>query len=115
MRLADGIERLGTETAFEVLARAEQLRAEGRDIINLGIGQPDFATPAHIGEAAIKAIREGHHGYTPAQGIAALREAVCAGPCDTSWRQSCASEYRDHPGWQTDDVLCHAPVRRIGC
>ncbi|CAN0400909.1 unnamed protein product [Discosporangium mesarthrocarpum] len=68
--------RLGTESAFEVLARAEALKAQGRDIINLGIGQPDFKTPEHIVEAAIKALRDGHHGYTPAPGIPALREAV---------------------------------------
>lgn len=74
--LAEGMGRLGTETAFEVLARAAQLEAEGRDIINLGIGQPDFKTPEHVVEAAIKALRDGHHGYTPAQGILPLREAV---------------------------------------
>ena len=70
--------RLGTETAFEVLARAKALEAEGRSIINLGIGQPDFATPPHIVDAAIKALKDGHHGYTPAQGILPLREAVSA-------------------------------------
>ncbi|HSS63919.1 MAG TPA: pyridoxal phosphate-dependent aminotransferase [Gammaproteobacteria bacterium] len=69
---------LGTETAFEVLARAEALARQGRDIINLGIGQPDFKTPPHIVEAAIKALNDGHHGYTPAPGIPALREAVSA-------------------------------------
>jgi aspartate aminotransferase len=74
--LAEGMSRLGTETAFEVLARAAKLEAEGREIINLGIGQPDFKTPEHIVEAAIKALRDGHHGYTPAQGIVPLREAV---------------------------------------
>ncbi|NIM27126.1 MAG: aminotransferase class I/II-fold pyridoxal phosphate-dependent enzyme [Gammaproteobacteria bacterium] len=68
---------LGTETAFEVLARAETLARSGRDIINLGIGQPDFKTPPHIVEAAVKALRDGHHGYTPSPGIPALREAVC--------------------------------------
>jgi aspartate/methionine/tyrosine aminotransferase len=68
--------RLGTETAFEVLARAHELAAQGRSIINLGIGQPDFKTPEHIVEAGIKALRDGHHGYTPAAGIPELREAV---------------------------------------
>tara|TARA_B100001121_G_C18613375_1_gene585564 strand:- start:48 stop:1190 length:1143 start_codon:yes stop_codon:yes gene_type:complete len=67
---------LGTETAFEVLARANALEAEGREIINLGIGQPDFQTPEHIVEAAIKALRDGHHGYTPASGIPPLRQAI---------------------------------------
>jgi aspartate aminotransferase len=70
--------QLGTESAFEVLARAKALEAEGRSIINLGIGQPDFATPAHIVEAGRKALADGHHGYTPANGILPLREAVAA-------------------------------------
>ncbi|MDG2321308.1 MAG: pyridoxal phosphate-dependent aminotransferase [Rhodospirillaceae bacterium] len=78
VRLVENMNRLGTETAFEVLARAEELGRQGKDIINLGIGQPDFATPAHIVEAAIKALRDGHHGYTPAQGVLPLREAVAA-------------------------------------
>ena len=76
LKLAAGMQALGTETAFEVLARANALAAEGRDIINLGIGQPDFQTPDHIVEAAVKALRDGHHGYTPAAGIPPLREAV---------------------------------------
>ncbi len=75
------IARIGTESAFEVLARVKQLEAEGRSIINLGIGQPDFRTPDHIVEAAIKALRDGHHGYTPASGIPPLREAVAADLC----------------------------------
>ncbi|HRY22846.1 MAG TPA: pyridoxal phosphate-dependent aminotransferase [Geminicoccaceae bacterium] len=76
MRLAAAMGRLGTESAFEVLARATALKAQGRDIINLGIGQPDFPTPPHIVEAGVKALRDGHHGYTPANGILPLREAV---------------------------------------
>jgi aspartate/methionine/tyrosine aminotransferase len=75
---AASISRLGTESAFEVLARAQKLAATGRDIINLGIGQPDFRTPEHIVEAGVKALRDGHHGYTPANGIPSLREAVSA-------------------------------------
>jgi aspartate/methionine/tyrosine aminotransferase len=76
MQLAAGMSRLGTESAFEVLARAQALAAAGKPIINLGIGQPDFRTPEHIVEAGIKALRDGHHGYTPANGIPALRAAV---------------------------------------
>jgi len=76
MQLAKNLSQLGTETAFEVLARAAKLAAGGKDVINLGIGQPDFKTPTHVVEAAIKAMRDGHHGYTPAKGIPALREAV---------------------------------------
>jgi len=78
LRYADSLSRLGTESAFVVLARAQKLAAEGRDIINLGIGQPDFRTPEHIVEAGIKALRDGHHGYTPANGLPQLREAVAA-------------------------------------
>ncbi|MDP3895065.1 MAG: pyridoxal phosphate-dependent aminotransferase [Mesorhizobium sp.] len=69
-------DRIGEENAFAVLARATALAAQGKDIINLGIGQPDFRTPDHIVEAAIKALRDGHHGYTPATGLLATREAV---------------------------------------
>ena len=76
MQLASGLARLGTESAFELLARAKELEAQGRDIINLGIGQPDFRTPDHIVEAAQKALADGHHGYTPGNGILPLREAV---------------------------------------
>ena len=71
-------DRIGEENAFAVLARANALAAQGKDIISLGIGQPDFRTPEHIVEAAIKALRDGHHGYTPANGIPPLREAVAA-------------------------------------
>src|SRR3977135_608999 len=71
-------DRIGEENAFAVLARASALAAQGRDIISLGIGQPDFRTPDHIAEAAIKAIRDGHHGYTPGAGLLPLREAVAA-------------------------------------
>ncbi len=76
LKLAASMSRLGTESAFVVLARAQALAAQGRDIINLGIGQPDFKTPEHIVEAGIKALRDGHHGYTPANGLPALRAAV---------------------------------------
>ena len=68
--------RMGEENAFAVLAKAAELQRQGRDVINLGIGQPDFKTPPHIVEAAVKALRDGEHGYTDATGIAPLREAV---------------------------------------
>ncbi len=76
MKLSDRMNNLGTETAFEVLARANALAAQGHEIINLGIGQPDFQTPENIVEAGRKALADGHHGYTPANGIPELREAV---------------------------------------
>lgn len=78
MKTIANFDRIGEENAFAVLARANALAAQGKDIINLGIGQPDFRTPDHIAEAAIKAIRDGHHGYTAATGIPVLREAVSA-------------------------------------
>ncbi len=78
LRTVAAFDRIGEENAFAVLARANALIAQGRDVINLGIGQPDFRTPDFIVEAAIKALRDGHHGYTPATGIPALREAVSA-------------------------------------
>ena len=78
MKTVANFDRIGEENAFAVLARATALAAQGKDIINLGIGQPDFRTPDHIVEAAAKALRDGHHGYTPANGILPLREAVSA-------------------------------------
>jgi aspartate/methionine/tyrosine aminotransferase len=78
LQTVSNFDRIGEENAFAVLARATALMRAGKDVINLGIGQPDFATPENITEAAIKAIRDGHHGYTPANGILPLREAVAA-------------------------------------
>ena len=78
LRTVAAFDRIGEENAFAVLARATELAAQGKDIVNLGIGQPDFSTPANIVEAAIKALKDGHHGYTPATGIKPLREAVAA-------------------------------------
>jgi len=78
LHIIDAFSRIGEENAFSVLARATELQRQGKDIINLGIGQPDFRTPDNIVEVAIKALRDGHHGYTPATGILPLREAVAA-------------------------------------
>jgi len=78
LKTVAAFDRIGEENAFAVLARANALAAQGRDIISLGIGQPDFRTPEFIVEAAVKALRDGHHGYTAANGIPALREAVAA-------------------------------------
>jgi aspartate aminotransferase len=75
-RLADSLARLGTETAFSVLARARALEREGRDVIHLEIGEPDFDTPAHICEAGADAIRAGHTHYCPSAGLIELREAA---------------------------------------
>ncbi len=76
--LAGSLGRLGTETAFEVLARAKALEAQGRRIIHLEIGEPDFSTPRHIVEAGAKALRDGHTHYCPAPGLPVLREACAA-------------------------------------
>ena len=76
MRLTDRMGRLGTESAFEVLGMARALEAEGRKVIHLEIGEPDFDTPAHISEAAARAIRDGHTHYCPAPGLPELREAA---------------------------------------
>lgn len=83
--LASRMRRLGTETAFEVLARARRLEAEGKEIIHLEIGEPDFSTPQHIVEAAVSALRSGWHHYTPAAGLPALRRAIAQ---DCSRRRS---------------------------
>ena len=76
MEVSKRLFELETESSFAILAKANKLQSEGKDIINLGIGQPDFPTPKNIQEAAKKAIKDGHHGYTPSNGILPLREAV---------------------------------------
>ncbi len=76
MRLAQSMNRLGTETAFEVLARARALEAQGREVVHLEIGEPDFDTPSNVVEAAVKALRSGQTHYTPSPGIPELRELV---------------------------------------
>jgi aspartate/methionine/tyrosine aminotransferase len=76
MRFADRLYSLGTETAFEVLARSQALEARGRDIVHLEIGEPDFDTPRHIVEAAKRALDEGYTHYGPSAGMTALREAI---------------------------------------
>ena len=78
LTLSKRMSQLGTEAAFQVLARASELQRAGHDIVNLCIGQPDFQTPDHIVEAGRKALADGHHGYTLANGILPLREAVVA-------------------------------------
>ena len=77
MKIAANFLRMGTESAFVVLAKAKKLEAEGKEIINLGIGQPDFRTPQHIVEAGKQALESGHHGYTAANGMIELRTSVC--------------------------------------
>jgi len=76
MKLAKNLERLGTETAFKILGEAKKLEATGKEIIHLGLGQPDFKTPKHIVDAAKKALDDGHHGYVLSNGILECRQAV---------------------------------------
>jgi aspartate/methionine/tyrosine aminotransferase len=68
--------QLGTETAFELVNKVKALEAQGRDIVHLHIGAPDFRTPEHVVEAGRKALADGYHGYTPAKGLLPVREAV---------------------------------------
>ena len=76
LTLASSLGRLGTESAFAVLARARELESQGKDIIHLEIGEPDFATPAHICEAAFSAINAGETGYCPSAGIPEFRDSI---------------------------------------
>ncbi len=76
MKIAKSVHRLGTETAFKVLAEAKKLEKEGKEIIHLSLGQPDFKTSDHIVDATIKALKDGHHGYVLPNGIIECREAV---------------------------------------
>lgn len=83
MKLAEAMSRLGTETAFEVLAKARALEAQGREIVHLEIGEPDFDTPSNIIEVAGTALREGKTHYSPSAGIPELRQAVAEYTSDT--------------------------------
>ena len=76
MKLAASLDRLGTESAFSVLAEAKKLEAQGNPMIHLGLGQPDFKTPKHVVEAAKKPLDDGHHGYVLSNGILECRQAV---------------------------------------
>ena len=78
MKLAERMTRIGVESAFEVLVRARALEAQGRSVVHLEIGEPDFPTPPHIVEAAKRALDEGWTHYGPTQGLPELREAIAA-------------------------------------
>ena len=98
MKLAERMSRLGTETAFEVLARAGELEKEGRDIIHLEIGQPDFQTPDYIIDAAYKAMKDGFTGYGPSAGLPQARERYAQYLNDTRGTDYKASEIVITPG-----------------
>ncbi len=76
MKLAKNLDRLGTESAFKILAEAKKLEAEGKKIIHLSVGQPDFKSPKHVVDATKKALDEGHHGYVLPNGMIECRKAV---------------------------------------
>src|SRR5512143_2214015 len=78
MKLSERLARLGTETAFEVLAKARALEAQGKSIVHMEIGEPDFDTPEHIKEAAAEGLRNNETHYTPAPGTAKFRESVAS-------------------------------------
>src|SRR5947207_9446290 len=78
MKLAEKMSRIGTESAFEVLARARALEKQGKNIIHLEIGEPDFPTPKHVVEAGKRALDEGWTKYGPTQGLPELRESIAA-------------------------------------
>ena len=76
MKLAKNLDRLGTESAFSILAEAKKVEAQGKEMIYLGLGQPDFKSPKHVVDAAKKALDDGHHGYVLSNGLLECRQAV---------------------------------------
>src|SRR5436190_24127896 len=98
MKLSDAMGRLGTETAFEVLARAKALEAQGKSIVHLQIGEPDFDTPRNVVEAGAKALAEGFTHYGPAAGLPALREAIANHVAKTRGCQVTPDEVLVTPG-----------------
>ena len=112
LQMAGRMSALGTETAFEVLARANALAAQGRSIINLGIGQPDFPTPEHIVEAGRKALADGHHGYTAGQRHPRAARGGGGRPLPPAPGRGLARPRARRPGRQGHDVLRDPDVRR---
>src|SRR3970282_1807083 len=98
MKFSDRMSRLGTESAFEVLARAKALERQGREIVHLEIGEPDFDTPAHIKEAAKRALDAGATHYGPSAGLPELREAIAKLISDTRGIPVVAEEVVVQPG-----------------
>ncbi len=95
-RLATAVSRLGSENAFEILARARELEAQGRRVVHMEIGEPDFETPEHIKKAAVDALYDNHTHYTPSSGTLALRETIA----------EYASRFRHMtPAWMPENVV----------
>jgi hypothetical protein len=109
LRLAKRMARLGTETAFETLAKARALEAQGRSIIHLEIGEPDFDTPANVIEAGIEAIHKGFTHYTPSAGMPALREAVAE---EVTVQTDCAELAAQSDRQRGDRAGCEGHCRR---
>ena len=78
MTTANRMDNLGTETAFEVLAKARALEAKGHDMVHLEIGEPDFDTPSHIVDAAVQALRQGYTHYGPSAGLPELQQSIAS-------------------------------------
>ncbi len=110
MKLADSVFKLGTENAFVVLAKAKALEAQGKEIINLGIGQPDFRTPKHIVDAAKKALDDGFHGYTPANGLLELRQGVSRHIKKMYGRKCRCFKSSNYARWKTYNVFRNVNV-----
>jgi aspartate/methionine/tyrosine aminotransferase len=103
-RIASGVARLGSESAFEILARARALEAEGRRVVHMEIGEPDFDTPEHIKKAAIEALYDNHTHYTPSAGMPSLRATIA----------DYASRFRRlHPEWNADNVVISPGAKPI--
>src|SRR5580693_3722981 len=98
MKLAERMNRIGVESAFDVLVKARALEAQGRSIIHLEIGEPDFPTPAHIVEAAKKALDDGYTHYGPTQGLPELREAIAEHVSETRKIEAKAAQVCVVPG-----------------
>jgi aspartate aminotransferase len=122
MRIAERMNRLGTESAFEVLVRAKALEAQGRDVVHLEVGEPDFATPENIVQAGVRALKDGKTKYTPSAGIPELREAIAQHVSATRGVKISAEQVVVTPGAKPimffsllslvepgDEVLCPAP------
>ena len=93
MKLASSLNRLGTESAFSVLAEAKKLEAQGNPMIHLGLGQPDFKTPKHVVEAAKKALDDGHHGYVILRSCKAKSHVIIASFAKCCSRNYCNSSF----------------------
>src|SRR5207245_1710689 len=113
MNVAPRMSRLGTESAFEVLARARQLERAGREIVHLEIGEPDFDTPAHIKEAAKQALDAGATHYGPAAGLPELREAIAKNVAEGRGWSKPELIVLNSPGNPSGGVLDPAELARI--